>query len=205
MTALELHAVRGSLGRRPVGPYTFQVHPGETVALVGANGSGKTTGLHYALGLRRATAGRVVVHGEPVGPTRPPVDVGAALLDDGLDPDLTARADLALLAPLRRPDPGIDEVLAVVGLAHAADAPAGAFSAGMVRRLGLARALLGRPSLLVLDEPTASLDDAAGTWLAALLHELNDDGVAIVLTSHDPAFLTAVGGRRIEVARCRTS
>lgn len=125
VTTLELHAVRGSLGRRPVGPYTFQVHEGETVALVGANGSGKTTGLHYALGLRRATTGRVVVHGEPVGPSRPPFDVGAALLDDGLDPDLTARSDLALLAPLRRAEPGIDEVLGVVGLAHTAARPPG--------------------------------------------------------------------------------
>lgn len=204
MTALLLEGVRGSLGRRPVGPYSLHVDPGEVVVLVGPNGSGKTTCLHLALGLRRARAGRVEVYGLPVGPTRPPTDTGAALLDDGLDPDATARADLAQLAPLRRSTPGIDEVLAVVGLADAADTPTGTFSAGMVRRLGLARALLGRPGLLVLDEPTASLDDAAGAWLAELLTELAHDGVAVLLTSHDPGFLAAVGGRRIEVAGCRT-
>ncbi len=205
MRALELVGATARLGRRPVGPYDLAADPGEVVVLVGPNGSGKTTGLHLALGLRRLTGGSACVMGRPTSPTRPPQGAGVSLLDDGFDPDGSAREDLALLAPLRGPEPGIDEVLEVVGLGTATDQPIGSFSAGMVRRLGLARALLGAPPLLVLDEPTASLDEGAGAWLAALLHDLAADGVAVVLTSHDHAFLHALGGRRVEVASCRTS
>lgn len=203
--AAEMHEVRATLGRREVGPYDLRVAPGEVVCLVGPNGAGKTTGLHLLLGLRRRRAGHVAIAGRPVDQRNPPQGAGVSLLDDGIVPWSSARAHLEVLRPLRPGRPGPVEALELVGLGEAIDQPAGTFSAGMVRRLGLARALLGSPRLLVLDEPTASLDDAAGAWLADLVRERADEGVGILIASHDPALAALLEPRVVRVERCHTA
>lgn len=202
---LVLHRVTARLGRREVGPYDLRVAPGEVVALVGPNGAGKTTALHLLLGLRRRRGGEARVLGAAVDHREPPIGVGASLLDDGHLPWRSGLEQLALVADRRagHPDPG--EALELVGLGGAAHQPTGAYSAGMLRRLGLARALLGTASALVLDEPTASLDDRAGDWLAGVLRERAAGGAAVLLASHDPALLDALGPRLVVVDRCRTT
>jgi ABC-type multidrug transport system ATPase subunit len=204
VSPIHLRGVTGRLGRRRVGPYDLEVGRGEVVALVGVNGSGKTTSLHLALGLRRHDGGSVQIGGRPVDHRRPPQGVGASLLDDGHLPWLGARRQLALLASLRPGPPGPEAVLELVGLADAADAPTSTYSAGMLRRFGLARALLGAPPVLVLDEPTAALDEVAGEWLAGVLVELCSGGSSVLVATHDAALIDAVGPEVLEVAGCRT-
>lgn len=202
--AAALAGAQASLGGARVGPYDLHIDPGEIVALVGPNGAGKTTALHLLLGLRRLAAGTARVAGAPVTTTRPPVGAGVSLLDDGSRPWLTAHQELADIVAVRPGAPGRDQVLALVGLADAAHRRTGEYSAGMVRRLGLARALVGGPRLLVLDEPTASLDREAGAWLGGVLRELAGEGVAVLMATHDPVLLEHVGARLVPIEGCRT-
>ncbi len=204
MSAAALAQARARLDGRPVGPYDLAVDPGEIVALVGPNGAGKTTALHLLLGLRPLASGRAEVFGAPVTVTRPPAGAGVSLLDDGHRPWLTGREELAELAAIRPGVPDPAATLALVGLADAADTPTGAYSAGMLRRLGLARALIGAPELLVLDEPTASLDRDAGAWLGGILTDLAAEGAAVLVATHDPELLDATDARCVAVEQCRT-
>jgi len=171
------------------------VRPGHLHGLVGPNGAGKTTLLRILLGLVRRDGGTVRLLGHDLDLTTGPAPRGVAGLVDtpAFYPYLSARQNLALLARLDeddrsrvRPD-AIDRVLERVGLGARADDKAGSYSAGMRQRLGLAAVLLRSPQLLLLDEPTSSLDPAGARDVRALARALVDTGAAVVLSSHDLA------------------
>ncbi|MFE2584623.1 ABC transporter ATP-binding protein [Streptomyces sp. NPDC059378] len=166
----------------------LDVTQGQIHGLVGPNGAGKTTLLGLLLGLAVADSGRLEVLGTPVGRALAVPDGVAGFVDGpGLYPALTARQNLAALAALRgrtARTAGIDDVLDQVGLTDVADDRARGFSLGMRQRLGLAAALLTRPRLLVLDEPSNGLDPAGKRHVHRVLTRLAAEGTAIVLSSH---------------------
>jgi ABC-2 type transport system ATP-binding protein len=161
---------------------------GQVHGLVGPNGAGKTTLLGLLLGLAVADSGSLTILGTPVG--RAPAAPGgvAGFVDGpGLYPSLTARQNLAALAALRGRDArttGIDDVLEEVGLTDVADDRARGYSLGMRQRLGLAAALLTKPRLLVLDEPSNGLDPAGKRHVHGVLTRLAAEGTCVVLSSH---------------------
>src|SRR5436190_9212597 len=136
----------------------LDVAQGQIHGLVGPNGAGKTTLLGLMLGLAIADRGQLEILGTPVRRALDAPDGVAGFVDGpGLYPSLTARQNLAALAALRGEDARtrpIDDVLGQVGLTDVADDRARGFSLGMRQRLGLAAALLTKPRLLVLDEPS---------------------------------------------------
>jgi ABC-2 type transport system ATP-binding protein len=156
--------------------------------LVGPNGAGKTTLLGLLLGLAVADEGSLEIFGAPVGRGLAAPDGVAGFVDGpGLYPTLTAKQNLTTLAALRFGDPrtaGIDEALTQVGLGGVADDKVRGFSLGMRQRLGLAAALLTRPRLLVLDEPSNGLDPAGKRHVHGVLRRLAADGATVVLSSH---------------------
>ncbi|MFD8073344.1 ABC transporter ATP-binding protein [Streptomyces sp. NPDC059718] len=166
----------------------LDVTQGQIHGLVGPNGAGKTTLLGLLLGLAVADSGGLEILGTPVGRALAAPDGVAGFVDGpGLYPSLTARQNLAALAALRGQDAraaGIDDVLAQVGLTDVADDRARGFSLGMRQRLGLAAALLTKPRLLVLDEPSNGLDPAGKKHVHGVLTRLAHEGTAVVLSSH---------------------
>ncbi|WP_326814546.1 ABC transporter ATP-binding protein [Streptomyces sp. NBC_01763] len=166
----------------------LDVAQGQIHGLVGPNGAGKTTLLGLLLGLAVADSGRLEILGTPVGRALAAPDGVAGFVDGpGLYPSLTARQNLAALAALRGHDArttGIDDVLDQVGLTDVADDRTRGFSLGMRQRLGLAAALLTKPRLLVLDEPSNGLDPAGKKQVHGVLSRLATDGTGIVLSSH---------------------
>ncbi|MFD3457312.1 ABC transporter ATP-binding protein [Streptomyces sp. NPDC058691] len=166
----------------------LDVARGQIHGLVGANGAGKTTLLGLLLGLAVADSGALEILGTPVGRALAAPDGVAGFVDGpGLYPSLTARQNLAALAALRGRDArtvGIDDVLAQVGLSDVADDRARGFSLGMRQRLGLAAALLTKPRLLVLDEPSNGLDPAGKRQVHGVLNRLAADGTSVVMSSH---------------------
>jgi ABC-type multidrug transport system ATPase subunit len=170
----------------------LDVRPGDVYGFLGANGSGKTTSVRLILGLVLATSGSVELLGEPMprGARRVLPRVGTLVEGAAAYPHLSARANLDLLdasggsagrSTRRR---RIDDVLEQVGLAGIGRRPVKAFSLGMRQRLGLAAALMSRPELLVLDEPTNGLDPQGIREIRELLLGLNDRGSTIFLSSH---------------------
>ncbi|GAA2335699.1 ABC transporter ATP-binding protein [Streptomyces violaceusniger] len=174
----------------------LDVTPGHIHGLVGPNGAGKTTLLGLLLGLAVADSGRLEVLGTPVERALDAPDGVAGFVDGpALYPSLTPRQNLAALAALRGHDArtaGIDDVLAEVGLTDVADDRTRGFSLGMRQRLGLAAALLTKPRLLVLDEPSNGLDPAGKKHVHGVLGRLAADGTAVVLSSHNMDDLEAL-------------
>jgi ABC-type multidrug transport system ATPase subunit len=185
------------LGSRPIlQGIDLDVARGESVALVGANGAGKTTLLRCLLGLVRHS-GSISVGGFDV--QRDPVAVKRQL---GYMPQVpafceeTARGALAFVAKLRGAAPAeIPAVLERVGLSEHARRPVRDFSAGMKQRLSLAAALLGDAPVLVLDEPTASLDVEGQAELVRLLGGLVRGGRTLLLSSHRTEEIAALARR----------
>jgi len=169
---------------------------GETVALIGPNGSGKTTALKAALGLIRPTSGRVLVEGRDASRDGRDARSRIGYLPQRLTfPDgMTAREVLRFYAKLRGVDPEL-RLLDRVGLLEVADRDVNGFSGGMRQRLGIAVALLGTPSVLVLDEPTASLDPSGALAVRDMVHAIRADGTAVLLSSHDLAEVAALADR----------
>ncbi|MFF0288406.1 ABC transporter ATP-binding protein [Streptomyces sp. NPDC005262] len=166
----------------------LDVAQGQIHGLVGPNGAGKTTLLGLLLGLAVADSGHLEILGTQVGRALAAPDGVAGFVDGpGLYPSLTARQNLAALAALRGHDArttGIDDVLDQVGLTDVADDRTRGFSLGMRQRLGLAAALLTKPRLLVLDEPSNGLDPAGKKQVHGVLNRLAADGTGVVLSSH---------------------
>jgi ABC-2 type transport system ATP-binding protein len=165
----------------------LDVAKGQIHGLVGPNGAGKTTLLGILLGLATADKGTLEVLGQPAGRALLVPDGVAGFVDGpGVYPSLTARRNLAELARLRGygEKAEIDDALAQVGLADVANDKVRGFSLGMRQRIGLAAALLIRPRLLVLDEPSNGLDPSGRKHVHEVLRRLAADGAAVLLSSH---------------------
>jgi ABC-type multidrug transport system ATPase subunit len=178
---------------RAVDAVDLDVREGDVYGFLGANGSGKTTTVRMLLGLVLPTSGEAEVLGEAMPAARTTVlpQVGALVEGPGSYPHLSGRANLALLdaagrdrSPRRVRSVRIDDVLAEVGLDPADRRPTRAYSLGMRQRLGLAAALMRRPRLLVLDEPTNGLDPQGISEIRELLLRLNAAGTTVFLSSH---------------------
>ena len=174
---------------------TFEIAPGEIVAIVGPSGSGKTTLLGLMAGLDRPSSGRVVVDGQDL--TRLDEDalarfrgerVGFVFQSFHLLPTLTARENVQVPLELRGEDGGAraDELLARVGLQGREHHYPAQLSGGEQQRVALARAFSNRPKILFADEPTGNLDGATGARVVEIMLELNREfGTTTVLVTHD--------------------
>jgi ABC-2 type transport system ATP-binding protein len=179
----------GGQGRRgfdAVRGVTFSVRRGELFALLGTNGAGKTSTMELLAGLAPAAPGSVRVFGHDPGRERRRVRsrMGIMLQEGGFPPDLTvAETGRMWAGTLSAPRP-VAEALELAGLEHRAGVAVRSLSGGERRRLDLAMAILGRPELLFLDEPTTGLDPESrrGTWL--LISGLLATGTTVVLTTH---------------------
>ncbi len=177
---------------RAVDGIDLDVRAGDVYGFLGANGSGKTTTVRMLLGLVLPTAGEVHVLGErmPRAGKRVLPRVGALIEGPAAYGHLSGRENLALLdasgtGGARRTRRGrIADVLEQVGLSGVGRRPVRAYSLGMRQRLGLAGALLRRPELLILDEPTNGLDPQGIAEIRTLLLELHDAGTTVFLSSH---------------------
>ncbi len=170
---------------------TLSVEEGEVFGLLGPNGAGKTTLISILTGLLPADGGEVRLFGRPFG--RGDRDarrsVGLGTQDLSIYPDLTARENVTFfgrLYGLRGADLAAraDEVLAAVGLSDRAGDRAGTFSGGMKRRLNLAAAVVHRPRVLFLDEPTTGVDPQSRNHIFDQVKALNGAGMTVVYTSH---------------------
>jgi ABC-2 type transport system ATP-binding protein len=153
---------------------------------LGPNGAGKSSTLRILLGLDRATSGTALINGVPYAQLiNPLMTVGVVLDGSGAHRLRTGRAHLNWIAMSAGiPRTRVNEVLEIVGLAHAASKRIGRYSLGMARRLGLAAALLGDPELLILDEPTNGLDPEGIRWIRTFLRERAASGRTVLLSSH---------------------
>ena len=165
---------------------SFSLSPGTITGFLGPNGAGKTTTLRLLLGLAEATSGTARLFGLPYGEIkRPGRLVGAVLESDDFHPGRSGRDHLRILAVTSNFDPDrVDEMLDVVGLSDTAARAVRTYSLGMRQRLGLAGALLGRPDLLVLDEPANGLDPAGVRWLRRVLQSFAEAGGTVLVSSH---------------------
>lgn len=173
----------------------LDVRAGETLALIGPNGSGKTTTLKAAIGLVRPTAGRIRVDGRDAADRHARARLGYLPQRLSFPEGCTAREALRLYARLRGVRDDAGRLLERVGLDGAADRPANAFSGGMRQRLGLAIALLGGPRALVLDEPTAALDPSGSLVVRDLIAGIRAEGTTVLLSSHDLSEVAALADR----------
>jgi ABC-2 type transport system ATP-binding protein len=165
---------------------SFEVYPGRVTGFLGPNGAGKSTTLRVILGLDDPTSGSALVNGRPFASHHQPLfEVGALLDPKAFHPGRSALnhlRGLALANGIGRPR--VDEVLDLVGLTSVATKRAGSFSLGMGQRLGIASALLGDPSILVLDEPINGLDPDGILWVRNLLRSLAAEGRTVLVSSH---------------------
>jgi ABC-2 type transport system ATP-binding protein len=186
--AVHVEGLRKAYGRREVlAGVTFDVRRGELLALLGPNGAGKTSTVEILEGYRRADAGTVRVLGlDPARDARAlHTRMGFMLQEGGVDNKISPREALRLYARFYRDPEDPEELLEVVDLGRAADTRYRRLSGGEKQRLGLALALLGRPELLVLDEPTAGMDPAAKQATRERIASLRAAGTTILLTTHE--------------------
>jgi ABC-2 type transport system ATP-binding protein len=189
--AIEIRGVRKTYGAvQAIAGIDLVVPRGDVLALLGPNGAGKTTLVNVVAGLARADAGVVSVLGHDVvreyrGARRA---LGVVPQELVFDPFFQVREVLRLQAGYfglgREQDPWIDELLAALGLTDKAGAAMRTLSGGMKRRVLVAQALVHRPAILVLDEPTAGVDVEMRRGLWELVRKLNRDGTTVVLVTH---------------------
>jgi ABC-2 type transport system ATP-binding protein len=187
MTAIEIQGLTKRFGDVvAVDGLSLRVEEGTVTGFLGPNGAGKTTTLRMLLGLVGPTAGTATFGGKPYRHLQDPVrHVGAVLESTGYHPKRRARDHLRVLATAAGlPIGQVDWVLEEVGLAGDARRRVGEFSLGMRQRLGLAAALLGRPEVLILDEPANGLDPEGVHWLRQFLRSFAADGGTVLVSSH---------------------
>jgi heme exporter protein A len=170
---------------------SFTLEGGDSLAVTGANGAGKSTLLRILAGVLTPKAGTVTLRsdGADVAPAARPQRVGLVAPYLGLYDALTARENLSFLAQARRladADRRIDAILERVGLADRADDPVSTFSSGMQHRVKYAAALLARPPLLLLDEPSVTLDEAGRALVESVITDQQDRGGLVVVATNRP-------------------
>ena len=174
---------------RAVDHVSLTVRPGEVFGLLGPNGSGKSTIIKLLLGLLEPTAGGCAIFGVPSGRVEARRDVGYLPEAPNFYRFLTGRELVTFYGRLcglagSGLRSKVEEVVALVGLAGAADRRVGTYSKGMLQRIGLAQALVHDPRLLILDEPTAGVDPVGSAEMAELILALKARGKTVLITSH---------------------
>jgi len=175
---------------------SFELQSGEHLLLLGPSGSGKSTLINLVTGLLTPDTGEIVIAGEPMSSLGPTARddlrrrrIGIIFQTLRLVSALSVRANLRLAQKLSHgqvDDVEIDRLLEALGVAHRANAKPRAMSQGEVQRAAIARALVGRPDLLVADEPTSALDDANAERIAQLLIETaRSQGSTLLIATHD--------------------
>jgi len=181
----------------------LEVRRGELFAVLGPNGAGKTTAISLLLGLQRPDRGSARLFGQSPHLVEPRRHVGVMMQEATLAAELRVREHVALVASYY-PDPLTpDEALALTGTAALGNRPYGKLSTGQKRQAQFALALVGRPRLLFLDEPTVGLDVQAREIVWAALRRLVDGGCSIVLTTHYLEEAEALADRVAVLARGR--
>ncbi len=178
---------RGAPGRTALDGLTLRAAPGEVTALLGPNGAGKTTLVECAVGLRRLDSGSIRVLGTDPATAGPDhrSAVGVMLQDGGLPGSARPLAVLHQLAAFHRDPVDVAALAERLGITGFARTTVRRLSGGQRQRLALAAALVGRPRVVFLDEPTAGLDPQSRLVVRDVVEELRDDGVAVLLTTHD--------------------
>jgi ABC-2 type transport system ATP-binding protein len=174
-------------GRTVVDRITFTAQPGRVTGFLGPNGAGKSTSMRMMVGLTRPTSGTATVRGTRFADLPNPGRTVGVMLDASAQHDgrtgreiLTLAQQIMGLAPRR-----VTEMLRTVGLTETeANRRIGGYSLGMRQRLGIAVALIGGPSVLILDEPANGLDPAGIRWMRDLLRDYADGGGTVLLSSH---------------------
>lgn len=187
--AIQTHALCKRFGRvHAVEGVELMAPEGAVYGFLGPNGAGKTTTIRMALGLLRPSAGSISIFGVDVSRERlkTAAMIGSIVEEPALYARLTGRENLELTRRiLGAPKSEIDRVLKLVDLSHAAGRLAGTYSQGMRQRLGIARALLGSPRLLMLDEPTNGLDPEGIREIRELVRRLpGETGATVFVSSH---------------------
>lgn len=193
-------------GHRALAGVELVVEPGEVVALVGSNGAGKSTLLRLLAGALRPSAGSARVWGHDVGAepaaVRRAIDFLPAV--GGMYPELSALENLRFCTRMRGLGHGeaeLREALDRVGLLPVAGDALGTYSTGMVRRAALARLLLTRPQLALLDEPYGALDEEGRALLEEILDETRRDGRSALVATHERDRSVALADRVYELER----
>ena len=175
---------RGAQAQDAVRDVSVHLRRGAVYGLLGPNGAGKSTLLKMVCGMLRPTSGQILFDGMPWR-REDLYRIGSLIEEAPLYPNLTARENLRVRTTLLGlPERRVDEVLEVVGLTDTGSKRAARFSMGMKQRLGIACALLARPELLVLDEPTNGLDPLGIEELRELVRGLAARGVTVLVSSH---------------------
>lgn len=190
MTAIKLINLSKKIGNKEIiKDLNFEINPGEVFGFIGPNGAGKTTTIRMIVGLMSISKGDVQIFGKSIKKNYAAAvgNVGAIVENPEMYPFMTGRQNLKHFA---RMIPGIKkerigEVIAIVGLEKVIDQKVGRYSLGMRQRIGIAQALLHKPSILILDEPTNGLDPAGIREIRQYIRKLADEeNVAVVISSH---------------------
>lgn len=184
---------------------SFEVRAGEVTGFLGPNGAGKSTTMRMMVGLDTPTSGAVTIDGNRYQDLRFPLHhVGALLEARAVHPGRSARNHLLALAQSNGLGKHrVEEVLDLVGLTDVADRKAGGFSLGMGQRLGIAAALLGDPSTVILDEPANGLDPEGIQWIRQLLRSFATEGRAVLVSSHLMSEMALTADRLIVIGKGR--
>jgi ABC-2 type transport system ATP-binding protein len=191
--------------KRAVDGLTFSVRPGIVTGFLGPNGSGKSTTMRLILGLDAPTDGDVTVNGKHYRDHEAPLhEVGALLEARSVHTGRSAYNHLLALARTHGIPPSrVEELIDLVGLREVAKQRAGKFSLGMGQRLGIAAALLGDPSTVMLDEPVNGLDPEGIHWMRSLLKGLAAEGRTVFVSSHLMSEMSLTADHLIVIGRGR--
>ena len=204
--SLEVRGLRKLYGTRAaVDDLSFVCAPGTVTGFLGPNGAGKSTTLRILTGLARADAGEALVGGRSFRSLSHPARTIGVMLDArALHNGRTGRETLRLTAAtVGMPASRADEVLETVGLQDAGGKRVGGYSYGMRQRLGIGVALIGDPSVLVLDEPANGLDPEGIRWMRRLLRSFADAGGTVLLSSHQLREVEATVDHLVVIAQGR--
>ncbi|MGJ5817286.1 ABC transporter ATP-binding protein [Paludibaculum fermentans] len=179
------------------------VGEGELLALLGPNGAGKTTAISLLLGLQQADAGTARLLGRPPHSIEARREVGVMMQEAALAPELHTREQIELVASYYPAPMGVEETLRLTGTLPIAKRPYSALSGGQKRQVQFALAVVGRPRLIFLDEPTVGLDLQARELVWTTVRRLVDGGCSIVLTTHYLEEAEALADRVAVLARGR--
>ena len=166
---------------------SLKVQKGEIFGFLGPNGAGKSTTIKMVMGLFHPTSGSAFINGKPAGPDSVELRRDIGFLPERISfyDNLTPTQTLNFYCDLRGADKSVvPSLIREVGLEHAADRKVGTFSKGMVQLLGVAQAMIGNPSIYIMDEPTGGLD---ARWVKAVrdkIRTLNEQGATIIFSSH---------------------